>query len=162
MGLQPNCNRFGCRHDHLPPRTDTDCSNRLELPPTAIVTANGPTLQIGELQRAAIPPATTACHSGVVSLHCALRLRQHGYVQDASCDYLLSSIEMKKTRGRGQPPAGLHGEKSSEYHRLTIRVPDVTVARLERLAEQLEQPYWRIVHDALKAYRPRRKSGSDS
>ena len=73
---------------------------------------------------------------------------------------MLSSIQMaKKRRGPGQPPAGIRaGEKVSEYHQLTIRVPDDTVALLTRLAARLGLPRWRIVHEALHAFAKGRKS----
>ena len=68
---------------------------------------------------------------------------------------------MKKTRGPGQPPAGIRpGEKVSEYHQLTIRVPDDTVRLLTRLSDTLGQPRWRIVHEALHAYAKGRKSSA--
>jgi hypothetical protein len=65
---------------------------------------------------------------------------------------------MRAKRGPGQPPKGIKlGEKVSEYHQLTIRVPDGTVALLTRLSEELGQPRWRIVHEALIAFAKGRK-----
>jgi hypothetical protein len=65
---------------------------------------------------------------------------------------------MREKRGPGQPPKGIKpGEKVSDYHRLTMRVPDGTVALLARLSKQLRQPRWRIVHEALIAFAKGRK-----
>jgi hypothetical protein len=59
-----------------------------------------------------------------------------------------------KPRGRtGRPPTGLApGEKVSQYHQLTIRVPDRDVALLTALAGVLSRPRWRVISDALRAY----------
>jgi hypothetical protein len=68
-----------------------------------------------------------------------------------------------KKRGPGQPPKGLKpGEKVSEYHQLTIRVPDATVTRLAALVRELEQPRWRIVNDAITEYAERHLTGRKS
>lgn len=40
----------------------------------------------------------------------------------------------------------------SDYHQLTIRVPDDVVGLLTALAGALRQPRWRVVTDALRAY----------
>jgi predicted DNA binding CopG/RHH family protein len=42
----------------------------------------------------------------------------------------------------------------SDYPRLTVRVPAETVERLRKLAERQGAPQWRILHDAIHAYKP--------
>lgn len=61
-----------------------------------------------------------------------------------------------KPRGmKGRNPTGLRpGERLSDYPRLTVRVPAETVERLRELAERQEVPQWRVLHDAIQAYRP--------
>ena len=44
----------------------------------------------------------------------------------------------------------------SEYPRLTVRVPAETVERLRTLAERRGVPQWRILHDAIQAYKGER------
>jgi len=64
----------------------------------------------------------------------------------------------KKRIGPGQPPKGIRpGEKVSEYHQLTIRVPETTVTLLSALSKRLGLPRWRIVHEALHAFGRGRK-----
>jgi hypothetical protein len=57
-----------------------------------------------------------------------------------------------KTRGRGHPPTGLRGEKVSDYHQLTIRVPAETAEQLAAASSVLRRPRWRIVVDALAVF----------
>ena len=62
---------------------------------------------------------------------------------------------MARKRPPGRPPAGLkRGERSSEYRRLTVRVPERTFKTLARLVERTGRPQWRIIDDALAAYDP--------
>jgi hypothetical protein len=63
-----------------------------------------------------------------------------------------------KPRGtKGRNPTGLRpGERLSDYPRLTVRVPTETVERLRDLAERRAVPQWRILHDAIHAYKPER------
>jgi hypothetical protein len=64
---------------------------------------------------------------------------------------LLSFAAMKK--GPGRPAAGLRqGELSSQYRRLTVRVPDRTFRVLAKLTERTGLPQWRVILDALVAY----------
>jgi predicted transcriptional regulator len=59
---------------------------------------------------------------------------------------------MAKRRG-GRPPAGLRpGEKSSEYHQLTLRIPPETLRQLDAAAGALSFPRWRVVVQAVAAY----------
>ena len=53
----------------------------------------------------------------------------------------------------GRRPAGLRpGEKVSEYHQLTIRMPPEARATLEATSGALRRPQWRVVVEALRAY----------
>jgi len=57
-----------------------------------------------------------------------------------------------KSKG-GRPAAGLRpGEKSSEYQRLTIRLPDESLALLGAIARVVDAPAWRVMVSALRAY----------
>jgi hypothetical protein len=61
-----------------------------------------------------------------------------------------------KARKRGRPPAGLRaGERTSDYRRLTLRIPARVHELLQRLALEEEKPQWRIVVAALQAYESR-------
>ena len=67
-----------------------------------------------------------------------------------------------KTRKRGRPPAGLRpGERTTDYRRLTLRIPARIHELLERRARDEHLPQWRIVVAALQYYdattRPTRK-----
>ena len=44
------------------------------------------------------------------------------------------------------------GEKSSEYQRLSIRLPDDTLAALDAIGRVVKPPAWRVIVDALAAY----------
>ena len=58
-----------------------------------------------------------------------------------------------KKRTRGRPPAGLRpGERTTDYHRLTLRIPARVHGLLERLARDEHLPQWRIVVAALQRY----------
>ena len=58
----------------------------------------------------------------------------------------------KANRGAGRPPTGLDGEKSSQYRRLALRLPDDALARLDAISRVVKHPQWRVVADALSAY----------
>ena len=67
-----------------------------------------------------------------------------------------------KKRKRGRPPAGLRpGERTTDYRRLTLRIPARVHELLERRARDEHLPQWRIVVAALLRYdqsaRPARK-----
>ena len=58
-----------------------------------------------------------------------------------------------KKRKRGRPPAGLRpGERTTDYHRLTLRIPARIHELLERRARDEHLPQWRIVVAALQRY----------
>ena len=58
-----------------------------------------------------------------------------------------------KKRKRGRPPAGLRpGERTTDYRRLTLRIPARIHALLERRARDEGLPQWRIVVAALLRY----------
>jgi predicted transcriptional regulator len=44
------------------------------------------------------------------------------------------------------------GEKASEYQRLTMRLPDDSLALLKAIARAVDAPAWRVMVDALRAY----------
>lgn len=52
----------------------------------------------------------------------------------------------------GRPPAGVGGDKSSEYPMLAVRVPPGTKAVLKALALQRKAPLWAVVAEAVVAY----------
>jgi hypothetical protein len=59
----------------------------------------------------------------------------------------------RKKRKRGRPPAGLRpGERTTDYRRLTLRIPARIHELLERLARDEHLPQWRIVVAALLRY----------
>ncbi len=80
-------------------------------------------------------------------------LTQH----QAAVDTALSTKTTRKKpspakRAVGRPPAGLAGEKVSDYKRTTIWLPEATKFQLEALARYQGHPQWRIIVDALAAY----------
>lgn len=59
----------------------------------------------------------------------------------------------RQQRKGGRPPAGVHpGEKSSEYQKLTMRLPDDSLALLRAIARAIDAPAWRVIVNALRAY----------
>ena len=50
-------------------------------------------------------------------------------------------------RKRGRPPAGVGGERSSEYPQLAVRVPQVTIDQCVAIAERLDVPQWLVAMD---------------
>lgn len=60
---------------------------------------------------------------------------------------------MVTSRAAGRPPAGVRpGEKSSEYHQLTLRMPPESLRQLDAIAGALRLPRWRVVALAVAAY----------
>ena len=60
---------------------------------------------------------------------------------------------MAKRARMGRPPAGVRpGEKSSDYHQLTLRIPPETLRHLDAVTGVLMQPRWRVVALAVAAY----------
>jgi hypothetical protein len=58
-----------------------------------------------------------------------------------------------KKRKRGRPAAGLRpSERTTDYRRLTLRIPARIHHQLERLARDERLPQWRIVVAALQQY----------
>jgi hypothetical protein len=59
----------------------------------------------------------------------------------------------QRVRRGGRPAAGVRpGEKSSEYHQLTLRIPPETLGQLDAVAGTLKLPRWRVVVQAVAAY----------
>jgi len=58
----------------------------------------------------------------------------------------------KAKKGAGRPPTGLEGQKSSEYRRLALRLPDDALTNLDAISRVVRLPQWRVVADALAAY----------
>ena len=54
-------------------------------------------------------------------------------------------------RSVGRPPAGLDGERVSDYKRTTLWLPAATKGQLDALSRYLGCSQWRIVHDAVVA-----------
>lgn len=55
-------------------------------------------------------------------------------------------------RGAGRPPTGPHGERVSDYPRLTVRMPRDTKNRLELLSTLRGVPVWKLLDTAVLAY----------
>jgi hypothetical protein len=50
-------------------------------------------------------------------------------------------------------PSGVRrGERVSDYHQMTVRIPPETVLLLKAAAETLNRPQWRVVVDAVHHY----------
>jgi CheY-like chemotaxis protein len=63
------------------------------------------------------------------------------------------TVSVKPRPGPGRPPAGKRpGERVSEYPRLAVRVPTLTLDRLVALAETSGLPQWRVLSDAVDIY----------
>jgi hypothetical protein len=59
----------------------------------------------------------------------------------------------KAKRGPGRPATGLRpGERSTEYRRLTVRLPDDILATLGAISRVVDRPLWRVLADAVSAY----------
>ena len=58
----------------------------------------------------------------------------------------------KSARKRGRPPAGLHGERISDYPQTTVRLAAETRARLTTLSLLLAQPISRVIDHAIEVY----------
>jgi hypothetical protein len=60
----------------------------------------------------------------------------------------------KKRRQGQRSTTGIRpGEKASDYQRLTIRLPEDVRDELEALSQELHLPQWRVIVDAIQAYR---------
>jgi len=60
----------------------------------------------------------------------------------------------KKRRQGQRSTTGIRpGEKVSEYGRMTIRLPEDVRDELEALSQELHLPQWRVIVDAIQAYR---------
>ena len=80
-------------------------------------------------------------------------LTQH----QAAVDTALSTKTTRKKpstakRSVGRPPAGLAGERVSDYKRTTIWLPAAAKRKLDALSRYLGDPQWKVVVDALAAY----------
>jgi hypothetical protein len=52
-----------------------------------------------------------------------------------------------------RPPTGLkEGERSTDYKRLAVRLPDDTLAALNPIGCVLDRPLWMVISDAVMAY----------
>jgi hypothetical protein len=71
-----------------------------------------------------------------------------------SCAYTLAMATSTTRRARaGRPATRLRpGEKASDYRRLTMRLPDDSLALLKAIARTVDAPAWRVMVDALRAY----------
>jgi hypothetical protein len=69
-----------------------------------------------------------------------------------------------KPRGLvGRPSTGVRpGEKASDYKRLTIRLPDDSLAAVDAIGRVTRVPAWRVIVDALAAYQGDGPALSDS
>ena len=64
-----------------------------------------------------------------------------------------SKGKAKVKRGAGRPPTGLkEGERSTDYKRLTVRLPDDTLTALNAIGRVVDRPAWRVLADAIAAY----------
>lgn len=56
------------------------------------------------------------------------------------------------TRHRGRPATGIRpGERITDYHRTTVRLPPDAVARLRAAAIVTGRPAWKVILDGLDA-----------
>ena len=66
--------------------------------------------------------------------------------------YWGSMAQTRATRA-GRPATGVRpGEKASEYQRLTMRLPDDSLALLKAIGRAVDAPAWRVMVEALRAY----------
>jgi len=63
-----------------------------------------------------------------------------------------SKSKPKVKRGAGRPPTGIGGERSSQYERLSLRLPDDALAVLDAISRVVGRPQWQVVCEALAAY----------
>jgi hypothetical protein len=69
------------------------------------------------------------------------------------CDNIGMRSKGKAKRGAGRPPTGLNpGEKSTDYKRIAVRLPDDALATLDAISRVVRLPQWRVIADALAAY----------
>ena len=62
-------------------------------------------------------------------------------------------VTHKKRRQGQRSTTGIRpGEKASDYKRLTIRLPDDSLAALNAIARVTGRPAWRAIVDALAVY----------
>ena len=67
--------------------------------------------------------------------------------------YRMPSKGKPKARtGAGRPPTGLEGQKSSQYERVALRLPDAALANLDAISRVVRLPRWQVVANALAAY----------
>lgn len=59
--------------------------------------------------------------------------------------------------GPGRQPRGPHGERTSEYRRVMVRLPDDAHHLLDALARHLAAPKWQVIATALRAYATRKR-----
>lgn len=52
----------------------------------------------------------------------------------------------------GRPPAGVNGQRTSQYPQLSLRVPPTTIATVRALSRIERRSIWRVVADAIDAY----------
>jgi len=50
----------------------------------------------------------------------------------------------------GRPPAGPHGQKTSTYPQISVRLPPNALAVLHAMAAVERRPLWHIVSDSLR------------
>ena len=63
-----------------------------------------------------------------------------------------SKGKSKVKRSAGRPPTGFEGEKSSQYKRLALRLPNDALATLDAISRAVNLPQWHVVADALAAF----------
>jgi predicted transcriptional regulator len=69
------------------------------------------------------------------------------------CDNIGMRSQGKAKRGAGRPPTGLNeGERSTDYKRLAVRLPDDTLAALNAIGRVVDRPLWRVLADAVASY----------
>ena len=66
----------------------------------------------------------------------------------------------KRGKRKARNPTGIRpGELSSEYPRVTVRLPRDVRAVLKRTAKQEHRPEWRVLVDAIRGYAERVSNG---
>jgi len=70
-----------------------------------------------------------------------------------SCDNDGMAKTGKRREVIGRHPTGIRpGEKSSEYQRIMLRLPDDALAELDAVARVVRRPRWRVVVDAVRTH----------
>jgi len=79
-------------------------------------------------------------------------LTKHQAAVDAVLEPKKATRRAAPGRKLGRPPAGLDGERVSDYKRTTLYVPPASKQKLDTLSRYLDVAQWRVFVSALDAY----------